>query len=63
MKNIVHESYTDIMKNTGLSQLVFVMQDSKQESTKLNLRRLEGVGPNQMRVPGLEGIKDPVDLE
>jgi len=62
MKNIVHESYTDIMKNTGLSQLVFVMQDSKQESTKLNLRRLEGVGPNQMRVPGLEGIKDPVDL-
>ena len=62
MKNIVHESYTDIMKNISLSQLVFVMQDSKQESTKLNLRRLEGVGPNQMRVLGLEGIKDPVDL-
>lgn len=62
MKNIVHETYTDIMKNTSLSLLLLVMQDSKQEANKIDLRRLEGVGPNQMRFLGLYGIKDAIDL-
>jgi len=62
MKNIVHETYTDIMKNTSLSLLLFVMQNSKHESDKIDLRRLEGVGPNQIRFLGLDRIKDPVDL-
>lgn len=62
MKNIVHETYTDIMKNTSLSLLLFVMQDSKQEANKIDLRRLEGVGPNQARFLGLHGIKDAIDL-
>jgi len=62
MKNIVHETYTDIMKNTSLSLLLFVMQDSKQEANKIDLRRLEGVGPNQVRFLGLHGIKDAIDL-
>jgi len=62
IKNIRHETYTDIMKNTSLSLLLFVMQNSKHESSKIDLRRLEGVGPNQMRVLGLDRVKDPVDL-
>jgi len=62
MKNIVHETYTDIMKNTSLSLLLFVMQDSKQEPNKIDLKRLEGVGPKQIRFLGLHGIKDAIDL-
>ena len=62
MRNIVHETYTDIMKNTSLSLLLFVMQNSKHEPDKIDLTRLEGVGPNQMRVLGLDRIRDPVDL-
>lgn len=62
IRNIRHETYTDIMKNTSLSLLLFVMQNSKHESDKIDLRRLEDVGPNQIRFLGLDRIKDPVDL-
>jgi hypothetical protein len=62
IRNVRHETYIDIMKNTSLSLLLFVVQGSKHESNKIDLRRLKGVGPNQIRVLGLEGIKDPVDL-
>lgn len=62
IRNIRHETYTDIMKDKSLSLLLFVMQNSKHESDKIDLRRLEGVGPSRNRVLGLDRIKDPVDL-
>lgn len=59
MKNIVHESYTDIMNDKSLSN--FVSSKSKERAIKLNW--LENVGPDKMRVLGQEGlIDDAVDL-
>lgn len=60
MKNIVHETYTDIMKNKSLS--MNVLQNSKHESGKIYLKRLQGVDPNQVRVLNLDRIRDPVDM-
>ncbi|MFZ3078990.1 MAG: hypothetical protein WA109_04830 [Bellilinea sp.] len=61
MKNIVHESYTDIMNNEKL--LKFMMAKASKKGKPVNLTKLRGVNPNQMRVLGQEGvIKDPVDL-
>ena len=61
MKNIVHESYTDIMQNEKLSRFIFASERNK--SNRVDLTRLPGVNPNQMRVLAQEGlIKNPVDL-
>jgi len=61
MKNIVHESYTDIMENERLSKLV--LAEAKKKDKAINLTWLNGVRPNQLRVLGQEGlIKDAVDL-
>lgn len=60
MKNIVHETYTDIMNNRDL--VMFVLRNNKPESGHIDLARLHGVGPNQMRVLSLDRIQDPVDL-
>jgi len=61
MKNIVHESYTDIMENERLSK--FVLAEAKRKDKPIKLTWLKGVEPNQMRVLGQEGlIKDAVDL-
>jgi hypothetical protein len=57
MKNIVHESYTDIMSNDRLSKSVLV------DEKRVNLTKLGGVTANQMRVLDQEGlIKDSIDL-
>jgi hypothetical protein len=57
MKNIVHESYTDIMSNDRLSKSVLV------DEKPANLTKLGGVTANQMRVLDQEGlIKDSIDL-
>jgi hypothetical protein len=61
MKNIVHESYTDIMNNKKLSQFVLASESNK--GNKADLTRLSGIESNQARVLAQEGlIKDPVDL-
>ena len=61
MKNIVHESYTDIMSNEKLSK--YVLASARKKSNRVDLNRLHGVAPNQMRVLAQEGlIRDPVDL-
>lgn len=60
MKNIVHETYTDIMNNEYLSN--FVAQHSKPGLTEIDLTRLDGVAPNQMQLLNLDRIKHPVDL-
>lgn len=61
MKNIVHESYTDIMNNEKLSK--FIMAGARKKGNRVDLTRLHGVAPNQMRVLAQEGlIKDSVDL-
>lgn len=60
MENIVHETYTDILNNKSLS--MYILQNSKHKSGKIDLTRLQGVGPNQMRVLNLDSVKDPVDL-
>jgi hypothetical protein len=61
IKNIVNESYTDVMENKRF--LKFVLSKGKRKNDHLNLTRLNGVKPNQLRVLGQEGIlKDAVDL-
>ena len=61
MKNIVHESYTDIMSNERLTK--FMLASAGKKGNRVDLTRLDGVAPNQMRVLAQEGIiKDPVDL-
>jgi hypothetical protein len=61
MKNIVHESYTDIMNNERLSN--YVLARVKKKDKAISLTRLNGIGPDQLRVLGQEGlIKDSVDL-
>lgn len=61
MKNIVHESYTDIMNNERLSNII--LAGVKKKGKPVNLTRLNGVTPNQLRVLGQEGlIKDSIDL-
>jgi hypothetical protein len=61
MKNIVHESYTDIMNNEKLSKLI--LEGIRKKSNRVDLTWLDGVEANQMRVLRQEGlIKDAVDL-
>lgn len=60
MKNIVQESYTDIINSKALSN--FIKENSKLTKGNIDLTRLEGIDPNQMKVSHTEGIKEPLDL-
>jgi hypothetical protein len=60
MKNIVHETYTDIMNNKSLR--MFILQNSKRNVNRIDLTRLESVNSNQLRVAHFEEIKDAIDL-
>jgi len=60
MKQIVNESYTDIIDSPELAQ--FVMAHEPGGIKSINLTNLSGVEPNQFRVLNLEQIKDGVDL-
>jgi hypothetical protein len=60
MKNIVNESYRDILENTDLSKYVAEKENYR---NRINLQKLASVAPNQMRVLGQNGeIKDAADL-
>lgn len=60
MKNIVHESYTDII---GSPELVkFALSQEPPGTRSVNLTHLTGVTPEQFRVLNLETVRDGVDL-
>lgn len=58
-KNIVHETYTDIMRDESLSSEVRRLSGSV---GRINLTRLAGVAANQLQVSRVEPIKNAVDL-
>lgn len=60
MKVIVHESYTDVISNEGLSD--FVLRHEPAGTSSVKLPWLTAVGPDQLRVSNLERIHDGVDL-
>lgn len=60
MKNIVQETYTDIMNNKSL--LMFILQNSKRNINEIDLTRLEGINPDQLKVSHFGEIKDAIDL-
>lgn len=60
MKQIVQESYTDILSNQHLSQ--FVLDNSSQKRNQIDLTRLEGINPDQMRTLNINRMRDPIDL-
>jgi hypothetical protein len=59
MKNIAHESYTDIMHSPKLSALVSLLSGNPE---KIDLTRVSGVEPNQMRVSHSNPIRDAADV-
>ena len=60
MKQIVRESYTDIMKSPALSHLILTREP--QDTQSLQLDRLSGVASNEFRVLSLDQLKDGVDI-
>lgn len=58
-KDIVHESYTDIMKDNVLSSLSVELSGS---AGSLDLTRLPSVSPKQLKVSRLDPIRDAADL-
>ena len=60
IEKVSKESYRDIQGSEELSRLALSI--AGQRRAHLDLNRLPGVGPDQARVLGLEGLKDPVDL-
>lgn len=61
MKNIVHESYTDIMGNEELSR--FIQIKAEKSDGGINLTKLSRVDANRLIVLGQEGhINDSIDL-
>lgn len=59
MREVVHESYVDLSTTEELASAV---ANYNQVGQKLDLARLPGVAPNQMRIWGIENPKDAVDL-
>lgn len=59
MKHIVHESYTDITLNPELSALVASLSRNPE---RIDLTRIPGVEPNQLKVLATDHITTPVDL-
>ena len=62
IKNIVHESYVDIMNNQKLRNFILSFE-KKNRGELVNLTHLSGIAPNQLRVLAQDGeIKNAVDL-
>ena len=59
IQNIANESYTDALRTPELKK---ELTDYYPKGITLALNRLTDVGPDQMRVSGIEVINDPVDL-
>ena len=59
MKNIAHESYTDIMQSAELSAWASLLSGNPR---KLDLKRVPGVAPNQLKVLSSGGITEPAEL-
>ncbi len=59
MKYIVHESYTDIMGNPALSDLVAILSGNPE---RIDLTRVHGVGPNQLKVSEADNITTAADV-
>jgi hypothetical protein len=59
-KNIVHETYTDIMKSDQLSRFIFEHEGPSLE--KVDLTRLSGVNPDQVQVSATGAVTNPVGL-
>jgi hypothetical protein len=62
MKNIVHETYSDIMDDPWLSNFILLHESSGTKSVNVELPRLSGVGPNQLKVSTIGPIRDGVGL-
>ena len=59
MRQVVEESYQDIQKTPALTRELLRFYPDKAE---LGLTRLPDVGPDQMRVSGVETVNDAADL-
>jgi hypothetical protein len=60
LRNIVHETYTDIMQTPEFS--VFVLDSCPSGGRSIDLTRLPGVEANQVKCSSLGEIKNPVEL-
>jgi hypothetical protein len=61
MKNIVHESYMDILENEDLSKFVITKENNKEKT--IDLTRLTCIKPNETRVLSQDGmVNDAADL-
>ncbi len=60
LKNIVDESYTDILNNPEFSN--FVLRERSHRSVDTILSQFSGIDPNQVRFSSLGPIKDAIDL-
>lgn len=60
IKKIVNESYSDVLRTSELKKVVTDYYPKGLNVVTLN--RLPEVGPDQMRVSGVEVINDPVDF-
>lgn len=62
MSNIVHETYTDIMKSPSLRKMI-TLTTPKRPDGSIDLTRLPQTRPDQMRILIATGaITDPIDL-
>lgn|GEM_PF-1236545 len=59
MKNVVKETYRDVLKSNALSNMV---RAEFPGAHQIDLTRIPTVNPNQLRVLGKQGITDSVDL-
>jgi len=60
LNHVARETYLDIMHGQHLRSFIAAQETSSPDD--VNLRRLGGIQPNQHRVLGFGGIKDPIDL-
>ena len=59
MQNIVHETYTDIMGSPELSALVSLLS---RDPRRIDLTKVPGVEPNQMKISHVGPIREPADV-
>lgn len=59
VKNIVHETYTDIMQSPDLSAVVSGLSGMPE---RVDLTRVPGVAQNEMKVSNMDQISSPADL-
>lgn len=60
MRDVVHESYSDIMSSSHLVGVV--LSHEPKGTTSVELSRLTGVDANQMRILDLDDVRDGVDI-